>query len=125
MSTANPCLRCGACCAFYRVSFYWAEGEDATPGGVPLELTEKLNGFFCALSGTNQKQPRCAALEGAIGAGTRCAIYSRRPTPCRELQASWSQGEANERCDKARAAWGLPPLTRADWRTGSELAHEP
>lgn len=27
----NPCLSCRACCAFFRVSFYWAEADD---GGV-------------------------------------------------------------------------------------------
>ncbi|EMK5322830.1 YkgJ family cysteine cluster protein, partial [Escherichia coli] len=25
MSNLNPCMTCGACCAFFRVSFYWAE----------------------------------------------------------------------------------------------------
>ncbi|MEG6657786.1 YkgJ family cysteine cluster protein, partial [Pseudomonas aeruginosa] len=25
MSTDNPCLTCGACCAHFRVSFYWGE----------------------------------------------------------------------------------------------------
>ncbi|HGV2870196.1 TPA: YkgJ family cysteine cluster protein, partial [Escherichia coli] len=24
MSNLNPCMTCGACCAFFRVSFYWA-----------------------------------------------------------------------------------------------------
>ncbi|EAX0008081.1 YkgJ family cysteine cluster protein, partial [Salmonella enterica] len=26
MSVLNPCMTCGACCAYFRVSFYWAEG---------------------------------------------------------------------------------------------------
>ncbi len=26
----NPCINCGACCAYFRVSFYWAE---STEGG--------------------------------------------------------------------------------------------
>ncbi|OZZ73507.1 zinc/iron-chelating domain-containing protein, partial [Klebsiella pneumoniae] len=25
MSEINPCMTCGACCAYFRVSFYWAE----------------------------------------------------------------------------------------------------
>jgi hypothetical protein len=29
----NPCVSCGACCAHFRVSFYWAEADDA-PGGI-------------------------------------------------------------------------------------------
>ncbi|MEA7465220.1 YkgJ family cysteine cluster protein, partial [Salmonella enterica subsp. enterica serovar Lubbock] len=24
MSVLNPCMTCGACCAYFRVSFYWA-----------------------------------------------------------------------------------------------------
>ena len=28
----NPCLSCGACCAFYRASFYWSEAAGVTPG---------------------------------------------------------------------------------------------
>ena len=36
---ANPCESCGACCAQFRVSFYWSE-SDAHPGGrVPASLT--------------------------------------------------------------------------------------
>ncbi|HAO2094658.1 TPA: YkgJ family cysteine cluster protein, partial [Escherichia coli] len=23
MNNPNPCMTCGACCAFFRVSFYW------------------------------------------------------------------------------------------------------
>ncbi|EKJ0223351.1 YkgJ family cysteine cluster protein, partial [Escherichia coli] len=29
MSNPNPCMACGACCAFFRVSFYWAKVDDA------------------------------------------------------------------------------------------------
>ena len=39
----NPCVSCGACCGYFRVSFYWAEAED---GGATLpdgarELTKR------------------------------------------------------------------------------------
>ncbi|EEX7666747.1 YkgJ family cysteine cluster protein, partial [Escherichia coli] len=27
MNNPNPCMTCGACCAFFRVSFYWAEAD--------------------------------------------------------------------------------------------------
>lgn len=27
VATPDECLRCGACCAHFRVSFYWAEAE--------------------------------------------------------------------------------------------------
>ncbi|MFO5688546.1 YkgJ family cysteine cluster protein, partial [Klebsiella pneumoniae] len=29
MSEINPCMTCGACCAYFRVSFYCAGAEDA------------------------------------------------------------------------------------------------
>jgi len=106
----NPCLTCGACCACYRVSFYWAETDDVTDTGVPADLTEKLNSFRVVMKGTNQPNPRCVALQGEIGGRVRCAIYDRRPVPCRDLQFSLSAGAREEKCDKARAAWGLPLL---------------
>lgn len=111
----NPCLRCGACCAHYRVSFYWAEADDASPGGVPVALTERLNAHRCAMRGTQKSQPRCIALEGRIGEAVQCRIHPQRPSPCREFEASWAAGEAQPRCDDARQRWALPPLTPADW----------
>lgn len=110
MAKENPCLTCGACCATYRVSFYWAEGDDATPGGVPAALTEQLNPFRRCMQGTNQPRPYCVALQGEIGREVACAIYEHRPQACRDLPASWSAGEPEEKCDRARSAWGLPPL---------------
>jgi len=101
----NPCLTCGACCACYRVSFYWAETDEATQGGVPVNMT-----FRAVMKGTNQPEPRCVALEGEIGLRVRCAIYERRPGPCRDLPFSGRDGLREEKCDKARAAWNLPLL---------------
>jgi hypothetical protein len=109
MESANPCLTCGACCAFYRVSFYWAEADDAH-GPVPAELTEKLDHHRRAMKGTNQPQPRCVALEGEIGSCVRCVVYGHRPSVCHELKVSWEDGTPSDQCDKARRAWGLPPL---------------
>jgi hypothetical protein len=106
----NPCITCGACCAYYRASFYWGEGDDAPGGTVPVNLTEKLNDFYRVMIGTNGPRPRCVALLGSIGCQVRCAIYEQRSTPCREFEPSWAGGEPNPRCDAARAAWGLPPL---------------
>lgn len=62
------------------------------------------------MRGTDRKPPRCIALEGDIGRSVRCTIYERRASPCRDFQASWVDGQHNERCDRARAAHGLPPL---------------
>jgi uncharacterized protein len=121
---SNPCMTCGACCAFYRASFYWAEADDVTPGGVPAHLTRKLNHFRRVMIGMEGSAPRCAALEGTVGERVRCAVYESRPSPCRGLQASWVDGSPNDMCDKARAAWGLPPLGPDSWdasgdRTGT------
>jgi hypothetical protein len=106
----NPCLGCGACCAFYRASFYWSEGDDAPGGTVPVACTEKMDDFRRAMIGTSGSTPRCVALLGTVGESVRCTIYDVRSSVCREFEPSWSGGVRNERCDRARAAWGLPPL---------------
>lgn len=113
MSTESPCISCGACCASFRVSFYWAEAADESPHGVPAGLTEKLNPHMSCMQGTNSPTPRCHALLGEIGQSVRCSIYDRRPSPCREFPVAWEAGMPNEACDRARHRWGLPPLTPA------------
>ncbi|ATG17761.1 YkgJ family cysteine cluster protein [Providencia alcalifaciens] len=106
----NPCVNCGACCAYFRVSFYWAEAE-AGGGSVPKHLTEQITPFMSCMQGTNQKpNTRCTALTGNVGECVSCSIYEQRPTPCREFEQSWHNGIHNEACDRARAAYGLPPL---------------
>src|SRR5690606_12667348 len=37
----SPCLDCGACCAYYRVSFHWSEADPATGGETPAALVAK------------------------------------------------------------------------------------
>ena len=110
MQTDNPCLTCGACCACFRASFYWAETEDAPGGTVPAGMTEKLNDFRVYMKGTNGPRPRCMALMGIVGTKVHCSIYENRPSVCRDFQFSWAHGKKNERCDAARAVWGMPPL---------------
>ncbi|ENO0518463.1 YkgJ family cysteine cluster protein [Escherichia albertii] len=109
MSDLNPCMTCGACCAFFRVSFYWAEGEDAG-GCVPVKLTEQVNPFLRCMAGTNQKSCRCIALKGTPGESVSCSIYANRPSTCREFGVSGEAGEINEASNRARAHYGLPPL---------------
>ncbi|BBQ84232.1 MULTISPECIES: YkgJ family cysteine cluster protein [Enterobacteriaceae] len=109
MSEINPCMTCGACCAYFRVSFYWAEGDDAG-GPVPAQLTEPVTPFLRCMTGTNQRQSRCSALSGTIGDSVSCTIYAHRPSPCREFAMSGENGELNEACNRARARYGLPPL---------------
>lgn len=111
----NPCLDCGACCAFFRASFYWGESDLASPGGVPAGLTEKLNDFRLVMQGTNGPSPRCIALRGRIGESVSCSIYERRASVCRDFQPAWLNGEPSERCDRARNQWGLASLTPETW----------
>lgn len=111
----NPCIDCGACCAYYRASFYWGESDLAIDHGVPVAMTERLNDFRLVMKGTNRAHPRCCALMGIIGKKVHCCIYERRSSVCRDFPASWENGEANERCDKARAFWGLPALDPQIW----------
>ncbi|MBT8328755.1 MAG: YkgJ family cysteine cluster protein [Desulfofustis sp.] len=103
----NPCLRCGACCAFFLVSFPSHEADQSTGGLVPFELTgESANSRRC-MKGTEIKQPRCIALGGTIGAHVNCRIYKNRPSTCRAFRRSWELNVGNFLCDKARAAYGL------------------
>jgi uncharacterized protein len=103
------CLSCGACCAAFRVSFYWAEADDAPGGQVPVALTERLTPHLRCMRGTNSKAPRCEQLLGDV-LGGRCAIYDQRPSPCRELVPYDAAGHPTPQCQKARATYGLPPL---------------
>lgn len=118
MSADHPCLRCGACCAHFRASFYWAEADDATPNGVPVAMTRKLKPTMRVMRGAEGSTPRCVALMGDIGSAVRCTIHPRRASVCRDFPASYEgggTGEHNPRCDAARAAWDLPPLRPEDW----------
>ena len=97
----NPCIQCGACCATFRVSFYWAESDPFTGGSIPPELTEKISPSLVAMKGTNQPSPRCVALEGDIGGNIGCSIYEKRSSTCREFD----YGTAD--CMKARMKHGI------------------
>jgi Fe-S-cluster containining protein len=116
-SGKNPCISCGACCAHFRVQFYWREanrGESDHP--VPAHLFEELTSQHRCMKGTNDKHhPKCSGLRGRIGVNALCSIYSLRPTPCRAFKASFEDGQRNERCDEARARHGLRPLVAGDW----------
>lgn len=111
MSIVNPCLSCGACCAHFRVSFFWGEAQSAG-GSVPDEYLTAINPTFVAMQGTECQPAHCIALEGEVGAKVSCTIYAQRSTSCRDFQASWQNGEHNPDCDAARIAHGLPPLER-------------
>jgi Fe-S-cluster containining protein len=107
---ANACLSCGACCASFRVSFYWAETTLATPTGVPHELTEVIAPFYNCMKGTNNTQSRCIALQGTVGEHVSCSIYEQRSSTCREFDMVDEQGQINAQCTKARANYNLLPI---------------
>lgn len=102
-------MTCGACCAFFRVSFHWSELQSAG-GLVPDALTAQISPHRNCMAGTSSKTPRCTALVGEIGQAVTCTLYSDRPSPCREFSCNADTVEYNEGCDKARAHYGLPPL---------------
>lgn len=106
----SPCLNCGACCATFRVSFYWGESDAVTGGLVPQRLTEQVTPHISCMQGTNQRSPRCVALMGEIGEGVRCTIYENRSSTCREFPFHGESGLDSPDCQKARALHGLPPL---------------
>jgi Fe-S-cluster containining protein len=112
---SNPCLSCGACCAHFRVSFYFGELAGEMGGWVPVELTSKVNDFRAAMKGTEAGHGRCVALRGEPGkGGVSCSIYQNRPTPCREFDAWLPDGKPNPDCQRLRAQLGLAPLPALD-----------
>ncbi len=124
MDYIHPCLKCGACCAHFRVSFHWSETLSES-FGVPLELTEPVASHILAFKGTNNLKPRCQALVGNVGESIKCNIYENRSSTCRDFLPSYENGERNPSCDLARAAFDLPPLTIADWKNPSQNPNLP
>lgn len=112
----SPCITCGACCAHYRVSFYWGEADPEQGGLVPPELVEPVDEFFSCMKGTNRTHPRCVALVGEVGKAVHCGIYEMRSTSCREFGIHMHAGvpvaspQDLARCNQARAVYGLPAL---------------
>ena len=105
-STDHPCLRCGACCAAFRVDFAVYEMQ-AMGGSVPDGLAVEVTGNTWRMRGTDHVPIRCAALTGKVGERATCGIYEWRPNPCRELEPG------SDACARARARHGLPPLDDA------------
>ena len=82
---------------------------------MPVALTAPLTPHLRVMLGTNQSAPRCIALQGEIGKAVACSIHSQRSSVCRDFTPAWENGSPSPHCDAARARWGLPPLTLADW----------
>jgi len=109
--SSNPCETCGACCAFYRVSFPCAE-TDNIDGLVPIGMTSYLNESTRFMQGTETKNPRCIALEGQVGNSVKCLIYENRSSACRNFKISWENNIGNFLCDKSREFYGLHSFSK-------------
>ncbi|MDR6541701.1 Fe-S-cluster containining protein [Acinetobacter bereziniae] len=80
---------------------------------MPSDYVEPLTAVYSCMQGTNQKQPRCIALNGVIGQQVSCTMYEQRSSSCKEVQAGDAQ------CAKARQAHNLIPLIDIDVMTPS------
>lgn len=108
---ATPCLSCGACCAHFRVSFYFGEVDGVHGGQVPQELVTQIGPLRVCMKGTEAGGGRCVALRGEPGRpGILCAIYEQRPTPCREFPVWQPDGTPNPDCQRLRLTLGLAAL---------------
>ena len=106
----NPCIRCGVCCATYRVLFLRHE-LDSEPGGwVPVAFTEQTSERGVCMRGTIDRPRRCVALQGRLGVDAHCSIYEQRPSPCRDFAPDAGAGRGDAACGDARRLHGLPPL---------------
>ena len=101
---SDHCQSCGACCASFRVSFYWAETDAHPQGSVPVGLTRKVNETYVCMQGTDQRPVRCIALQGELGKAVSCSIYAQRSSTCREFMAG------SDACNQARARLGLAAI---------------
>ncbi|MDR7335818.1 YkgJ family cysteine cluster protein [Roseateles asaccharophilus] len=101
MTVALDCQSCGACCAVFRVSFYWAEADDAPGGTVPAALTRQISPQLRCMAGTEVAPVRCIALQGEVGRSVACGIYEQRSSTCRSVQPGDAQ------CLRARERLGL------------------
>lgn len=95
------CQHCGACCAAFRVSFYWAETDAHPLGQVPAALTQAINPHYVCMNGTERHPVKCTALVGEVGQAVSCSIYAHRSSTCREFE----QGSVE--CNLARKKYGL------------------
>ena len=108
----SPCITCGACCAFFRVSFPDTETNNFPGGSVPLNMTLPSNGAQRVMKGTGTHHTRCIALEGKVAFRVKCTIYENRPSACRGFNFSWENDIGNFLCDRARAFYGLQPFSQ-------------
>ena len=75
---------------------------------MPEHYTEPVTAVYSCMAGTNQKNPRCIALEGEVGKQVSCGMYEARSSSCKEVQI------ANEQCNKARLAHNMLPFIQIE-----------
>ena len=99
------CQSCGACCANFRVSFYWSETTLHPEGTVPRHMVTPISPHHVAMNGTLQSPVQCVALCGEVGRSVGCGIYPLRSSTCREFETG------TEACLRARALSGIVDST--------------
>lgn len=99
---------CGACCAYFRVSFYWAEAKKGG-GTVPDAMTEQVTPFISCMSGTNSKSPRCSACRAKSVTLFPVQFIVTAHPPAMNLNGQEMPGFII-RTVIAPARYGLPPL---------------
>ena len=106
----SPCVRCGACCATFRITLPRSELDNVPGGHVPAHLTEPYTPTTACMREHPDSPGRCIALYGTIGSQVSCTIYAHRPTACREFAPLATFGHGDESCNEARRRFGLPSL---------------
>jgi len=106
----HDCRACGACCVNLPSNAaegfaWWVEIAADDRILARRDLVQKLVVYDAAAVPHLRvlDDGRCAALRGALGRSTRCAIYHDRPSPCRRVQP----GDAL--CRRYRIEHGLTP----------------
>jgi len=94
----NPCVSCGACCAYSENWPRFSTEDDAALELIPAVLVNTRQ------SGMRCEGDRCAALSGKVGVATSCTIYAVRPDVCRTCMPG------DVECTIARKKFGLPAL---------------
>ena len=94
----NPCVSCGACCAYSENWPRFSTEDDAALELIPAALVNTRQ------SGMRCEGDRCAALSGKVGVATSCTIYAVRPDVCRTCMPG------DVECTMARKKFGLPAL---------------
>lgn len=102
-----PCLRCGACCAHFRVAFHWSEADFGLGGVVPVELTEKLDAHRLAMRGTWASVR--IVLRWKVRWGKACVAASMRDA--RPFAGTWNRH--GKTATPARSA--TTRVWRTDW----------